>query len=131
MHAAQIVMRDVQTDSRNVAIQAFAKTVAEARKPLRRHTKWLRGIRWDEIDANRVLRHVTSWGQSEVEIDLKEAPMVMQELGDVEWPKHGPIILAEATGKPWVGVEFRRLWRVAARAAGVPDNVKNMHVRFS
>ena len=93
--------------------------------------KWLRGIRWEEIDANRVLRHIASWGQKEIEIDLKEAPMVMQEFGDGEWPKRGPVITAEATGKPWVGVEFRRMWRTVARAVGVPDDVKNMHVRFS
>jgi hypothetical protein len=91
--------------------------------------KWLRGLRWDEIDADRVLRHITSKKQKEVEIDLKLADMVMQEFGAVEWPKRGPVITAEATGKPWTAVEFRRMWRVVAREAGIPDEIRNMDSR--
>jgi len=42
--------------------------------------KWLRGIRWEEIDQNMVLRHVTSKRNKEIEVSLKNAPMVMEEL---------------------------------------------------
>lgn len=88
--------------------------------------KWLRGLRWEEIDANMVLRHVTSLHQREVVLDLKKAPMVREELARIgNLPARGPIIVSEITGEPWTQVEFRRNWRKIAKAAGVPDNVKN------
>jgi hypothetical protein len=65
-------------------------------------------------------------------VDLKTAPMVMEELyhsyGTREreqLPTQGPIILCETTGMPWRTVEFRRKWRLVAKHAGVPDRVKN------
>lgn len=91
--------------------------------------KWLRGIRWDEIDANFVLRHTTSKKQKEVEINLTLAGMVMEELAGSEWPKHGPIIVSEATGLPYNAWEFRRQWREIARACGIADSVYNMDTR--
>lgn len=99
--------------------------------------KWLRGIRWEEIDANMVLKHVTSKRQKEVTVDLKNAPMVLEELAlkygapvarDM-LPARGPIIVAERTGAPWNVVEFRRQWRLTANAAGIPATVRNMDSR--
>jgi hypothetical protein len=91
--------------------------------------KWLRGIRWEEITENRVLTHTTSKRLKEVEIDLKLAGMVMAELGAVEWPTNGPVIVSEATERPYTAHEYRRLWRSVARAAGVPDSVFSMDTR--
>jgi hypothetical protein len=88
--------------------------------------KWIRGIRWEEIDTNLVLRHVTSMRQKEVEIDLKRAPMVMEELNRLgKLPARGPVIVSESDGKPWSPTDFRRWWRRIANAVGVPKNVKN------
>lgn len=42
--------------------------------------KWMCGLRWSEIDSNMVLRHTTSKKQKDVEINLRLAPMVMEEL---------------------------------------------------
>jgi hypothetical protein len=42
--------------------------------------KWLRGIVWQEIDENLILKHVTSKKQKEMTADLKLAPMVLEEL---------------------------------------------------
>ena len=92
--------------------------------------KWLRGLRWEEIDRNLILRHTTSKRQKEIEIDLRKAPMVMAEfarLGPQE--KNGPIIISEATGFPYKAHDFRAIWREVARAAGVPDTIKNMDSR--
>lgn len=92
--------------------------------------KWLRGIRWEEIDANLILRHVTSKRGKEVVVDLKADPMVMEELDLLfERPTRGPIVVSEVTGVPWSNHEFRRWWRKVARAAGVPDSVYNMDTR--
>lgn len=92
--------------------------------------KWIRGIRWEEIDANLILRHVTSKRGKEVVIDLKNAPMVLEEfrkIGDL--PSSGPVIVAENTGYPYLAYEFRRIWRKVATVAGVPKDVFNMDTR--
>lgn len=115
-----------------------------------RGQKWLRGIVWQEVDENLILRHITSKKQKMTEVDLKLAPMVMDELqrlaGDeplVEvnevtkkvtvnrhlLPATGPIVYCEVTGLPWTGNEYRRKWRLVARHAGIPDNVWNMDSR--
>ncbi|MHC2842435.1 hypothetical protein [Bradyrhizobium diazoefficiens] len=91
--------------------------------------KWLHGIRWENVDDALVLRHETSFGGKLLELDLKRAPMVLEELekqfkGVI--PKSGPIIVSEWSGKPWSGNEFRRWWRKLADAAGVPKTLKNM-----
>jgi hypothetical protein len=43
--------------------------------------KWVRGIRFEEIDQNLILKHVTSKRDKLLTIDLKQCPMVMTELG--------------------------------------------------
>lgn len=92
--------------------------------------KWLRGIRWEEIDSNMILRHTTSKRQKEVEWDLRGCPMVLEELALLgERPASGPIVIYEKTGRPWSANEFRRYWRQVATAAGVPKKVRNMDSR--
>ncbi len=101
--------------------------------------KWLRGIRWEEIDEQLILRHVTSKRQKEVEINLTLAPMVMEELRfdylivepfkRERLPARGPVIVSEATGLPHNAWEFRRLWRDIARSCGIPDHIYNMDSR--
>lgn len=92
--------------------------------------KWLRGILWSEIDANLILRHLTSKRQKELEVDLKLAPMVMEELALIgHLPTSGPVIVRETDGLPWSHHEFRRWWRKVAKAAGVPPEVYNMDSR--
>ena len=102
--------------------------------------KWLRGIVWQEIDDNLILRHITSKKQKLTEVDLRLAPMVMEELALMTGgspamltrdmlPAAGPIILNEINAFPWTDNEYRRKWRKVARACGIPDNVKNMDSR--
>jgi site-specific recombinase XerD len=91
--------------------------------------KWLRGIRWEEIDENLVLRHVTSKRQKEVEIRLADAPMVVAELAKVERKGSGPVIVNESSGRPYSVTHFRQIWRTIATAAGVPKSVRNQDSR--
>jgi hypothetical protein len=96
--------------------------------------KWWRGIRYEEINTDLILRHVTSKRQKEVVIDLKDCPMVMEELYRQfglmsDLPRRGPIIVSEATELPYTAHAFRRLWRMVARKAGLPDAVYNMDTR--
>jgi len=93
--------------------------------------KWLRGLRWSEIDGNMILRHMTSKRQKEIEVDLKLAPMVMEELarfGHV-LPTVGPVVVHDNTGQPWRDDTFRNTWRQLATAAGIPRDVRNMDTR--
>jgi hypothetical protein len=101
-----------------------------------RRWKWLRGVRWSEIDDDWILRHTTSKKNKFLEVDLKLAPMVMEELKwhiDAYWdgvrPTQGPIVLCEGTAKPWLASEFRRKWRMLADAAGIPKSIRNMDSR--
>lgn len=101
--------------------------------------KWLRGLRWNEIDDNLILRHVTSKRQKEIEVNLRNAPMVIEELKlhaglnldddltRAHFPASGAVIMDGST--PFPSGKFRRDWRRIARAAGVPDDVKNMDTR--
>jgi len=92
--------------------------------------KWLRGIRWSEIDEDLILVHETSKKNKEITVNLRLAPMVMEELALLgERPTIGPLIVEERTGLPWRNHFFRRKWRDVARACGLPDTVKNMDSR--
>lgn len=89
--------------------------------------KWLHGIRWEEIDDNLMLRHQTSFANKKLELDLKSARMVLEELKRLpSTPKKGAVIISEFNNRPWSPNEFRRWWRKVADAAGVPRNIKNM-----
>lgn len=100
-------------------------------------SKWLRGLRWEEIDGDLNLNHLASKSQKQVRIDLKTCPMVMEELAlkygqnftraDLPWT--GPILVSEVSGVPWAPQEYRRYWRKAANLAGVPGDVKNYSSR--
>lgn len=113
-----------------------------------RDQKWLRGLRWSEIDDNLILRHTTSKRQKPIEFDLKLAPMVMSELklmapeileidlisGETVVNRHllpakGPAVLNELTAMPWSPAEFRRKWRIVAGIAKIPKNIRNMDSR--
>lgn len=101
--------------------------------------KWIRGLRWEEIDQRWILKHVKSRAStSEVEIDLKKEPVVVLELNRIlgrfhanplipdrtDFPANGPVLLNERTKMPWHSQEFRRYWRKIANECGVPKGVK-------
>lgn len=91
--------------------------------------KWIRGFRWTDIDDKLVLRFSVVdrlKRKFDYTVDLMGLPMVRQELDSIgEIPRSGPLIICEATGRPYSNNEFRRKWRIVATKAGVPDNVRN------
>lgn len=102
--------------------------------------KWVRGLLWSEIDDRLILRHQTSKTSKPVVVDLKLAPMVLEDLrhmGVVAMrgrPRlikrlEGPVIVDERKNLPYNAHDFRRIWRSIAREEGVPDNVFNMDSR--
>jgi hypothetical protein len=94
--------------------------------------KWLRGIRWSEIGNDLVLRHASSRDGTLMELPLSDCPLIKAEFARIgKLPHSGPIIVSEATDYPYTGHSFRRLWRIVARKAGVPEHVKNMDSRVN
>lgn len=92
--------------------------------------KWRKGVRWEAIDGDMTLRHVTSKRKKLIEPNLRNHPMIMEEFQKLgELPAKGPIIVSELTGIPWTSTEFRRQWRKVARACGIPDEFRNMDSR--
>jgi hypothetical protein len=92
--------------------------------------KWLRGLRWHEINGDLILRHTTSKRNKDIEVNLRMAPMVMEEFARIgDLPSSGPVIRSEVTGRPYKTVHFRTEWRTIATAAGIPAAVKNMDTR--
>lgn len=91
--------------------------------------KWVRGLRWSDIDDKLILRFATHdrlRRKKSHEVDLTKLPMVLQELDAIgETPRNGPLIICEPTGRPYSAAEFRRKWRIVATKAGIPDNVRN------
>lgn len=102
----------------------------------RKHAhKWF-GIRWDDIDANLVLRYVPSKTSAKtglaVTFPLTRAPMVMEELE--HWPadkRAGPVIVYEGTGQPYSGNYFGEFWRQDREAAGIDAKVWARDLRAS
>lgn len=93
--------------------------------------KWLRGARGNEIDENMILRHVTSKRQKMLVVDLRFAPMVLEEFAHLPSgrPGPGPLVIRDKRDVPWQAYDFRRFWRRVADAAGVPKSVHNMDSR--
>lgn len=118
--------------------------------------KWLRGIRWEEVDQNLVLRHVTSKRGKLVTVPWMSAPMIVEELrlsfpGCIteeeridplskkpvvvlvlhreKLPASGPVVVDEKFGVPYVTWRFRQQWRKCATIAGVPKEIRNMDSR--
>lgn len=109
-------------------------------KGQKRVMKWVTGIRWEKIDEHLILHHVTSKRNKKIEVDLRLAPMVMEELerlfkvpaADLQrahLPASGPVILCEINAWPYRNTEFRRKWRKVANTAGIPKTIKNMDTR--
>jgi hypothetical protein len=97
---------------------------------IRGSEKWVRGLRWNEISDDLVLRHVPSWGGETREFRLTECPMVRDELRRLGTrPKGGPVIVNERTKQPYSENGFRYAWRRIADAVGVPKAVRNADSR--
>lgn len=101
---------------------------------IRGNEKWVRGLRWSDIDENMILRRVLTSGRrdqhKEVAYNLGHSAMVMEEINRVPMDKrNGPMIICEFTMLPWSHNEYRRKWRKVADRAGIPKSVKNMDSR--
>ena len=95
---------------------------------------WGRGLVWGEhIDPETlVLTKGTSKsnGRKFVEVALGAYPETAALLRAIPREKRiGPVVVCEATGRPWKRDHFQKVFRRCARAAGIPDNVWSMDTR--
>ena len=92
--------------------------------------KWVRGLRWEEIDDELVLRRKVYRPYREIVEPLKKWPMITDELKRLpRIPKSGPIVCYDKTGRPWSPAYFRQVWSQIADGAGVPKKVRNADSR--
>lgn len=92
--------------------------------------KWVRGLRWEQLDADFVLHHTTSKEGTELHIPLQKRSVIMAELVKIGRAASGPMIVSETSQLPWRSAEFRRQWRIIARECGIPNEVKNRDSRL-
>jgi hypothetical protein len=97
--------------------------------------KWMHGLHWKEVSPDLILTHrlskslrgrnaVTDPNAGKIEhFDLKSYPMILDELQHVT-DRTGPMVVCEATGRPWSAKHFAAVWRRVARACGIPDHVQ-------
>lgn len=99
-----------------------------------RKQKWIRGIKWADIDDAFVLRHKLSMSGKTVEIPLTKYPRVHRELAAEihrnggRRPNRVPVIVNPKTGLPWIPGEFRRWWRKAANHSNLPKGLRSSDV---
>jgi len=92
--------------------------------------RWVNGLTWADIPPTMTLSKATTKTGAIVVADLKLCPLVMQVLATVPIHKRvGPMIIDEKSGRPYAEDAYAREWRIVARAAGIPDAVKNMDAR--
>lgn len=101
----------------------------------RTNKKWF-GLRWDDIDANLVLRYVPSKTSMKtglaVAYPLARAQMVMEELE--HWPaekRTGPVVVYEMNGRPYLSEVFSSMWSNDRKAAELPANIWARDLRAS
>jgi hypothetical protein len=95
--------------------------------------KWLRGLRWSEIDKDYVLRHPQSRDGKIFEFNLAaDAPTVMAELKRIHsgpLPQSGAVIIRKKRGLPYDGDAYREDWRKVANAAGIPKSFRSTDIK--
>jgi hypothetical protein len=104
---------------------------------------WGFGWVWDgEVDINGTTKRVgitpdwwikyyqTKKGPRLREFDLKAVQPLLSMLQETpKEQRHGPIIVCEDTGQPWIKRRYQEKFREIARAAGVPDGIYSMDMR--
>jgi hypothetical protein len=90
----------------------------------------MNGLIWTDITPSMVIAKDTTKTGATVVADLKLCPLVMRVLSLVSPDRRvGPLIIDEKSGRPYAEDGYARGWRVVARAAGIPDHIKNMDAR--
>lgn len=130
---AQAFQLDLQLNQKDVIGEWIPADVEGPGHVVHDGMKWGRGLRWEEIDNDLVLRHILSSRGNLIERSLSHCPTVLAQLAHIYGsatrgvlPRSGPMIIREVTSLPWPAHEFRRQWRRIATACEIPEDVRNM-----
>ena len=96
-------------------------------------SKWI-GPMWSQIDEHLILRYAPAktlfTSGAKVVLDLKEYPMVMEELAKVPIEaRRGPLIVNPRTGLPYRNWYFGEVWRQVRKITGIRKEVWNRDMR--
>ena len=95
-----------------------------------RGARWASGLLWSDVSADLILTKRTSKTDTPVEWSLRLYPLAMRVLDLIPAGERiGPMIVCEATGRPYRQNHFQQTWRSLADRAGVPRDVWNMDSR--
>ncbi|GEP07681.1 hypothetical protein [Methylobacterium oxalidis] len=92
--------------------------------------RWGRGLTWEDLSRDLVIRKATTKTGAFAAHDLKLCPLVLDLLERIPpEQRNGPLIIDEAAGRPYAESAFGREWLIVARAVGIPNHVWNMDAR--
>ncbi|AWN39693.1 integrase [Methylobacterium durans] len=92
--------------------------------------RWGRGLTWEDLSRDLVIRKATTKTGAFAAHDLKLCPLVLDLLEQIPPEQRtGPLIIDEAASRPYAESAYGREWRIVARAAGIPNHVWNMDAR--
>jgi hypothetical protein len=92
---------------------------------------WVDGWVWEGVSPDWVISYYqTKKGRVLRQFDLKPVQRLLRLMQTTpKEQRHGPIILCEQTGEPWLKRRYQAKFREIARAANVPDDVLSMDMR--
>ena len=96
-------------------------------------SKWI-GPMWSQIDEHLIFRYTPAKTEftsgAKVVLDLKQYPMVMEELVKVpDEARHGPLIVNPRTGLPYRNWYYGRVWDKVRKITGIPKEIWNRDMR--
>ena len=95
--------------------------------------RWANGLLWQDIKEYVLQKGTTKTKTgAEAASDFNEYPLALAELQRVPSDERlGPVIKDSRTGLPFKTGMYAKRWRFVARAAGIPENVRNRDGRAS
>jgi len=91
--------------------------------------RWHGGILWQDMANGELAKRTTKTG-AKAQYNVADLPLVMAEIERTpEERRIGPMVIDEATGRPYRHRWFAALWRRVARKAGIPDAIWSRDTR--
>lgn len=92
--------------------------------------RWANGVLWSDISPDMILRKKTTKTGTHSAWNLTLCPLVMKVLAHFPPEERvGPLVVSEASGRPYRQNAFGKEWRAIADEAGIPRSIWNMDSR--
>lgn len=94
-----------------------------------RGRRWAGGFTWSDINGAMMTKETTKTG-AEGQWDPTLCPLVVKAIAAFDRGEQvGPMVIDEATARPYLPGRYARVWRKVAAAAGVPAEIWNRDSR--